>query len=124
MERAGVQCEVVFTERPGHAAEIVRQRADGYDAIFTLGGDGTAMEVAGALAGTPCPLGVLAGGTGNLLARAVGIPLDPKAAVPLLLRGEELLDPVVVGRIVRHVQAADLARMRLAASRTAVTMFW
>ncbi|HEY2855755.1 MAG TPA: diacylglycerol kinase family protein [Gemmatimonadaceae bacterium] len=109
LQKAGVQCDVVFTERPGHAAEIVLERAAAYDAVFTLGGDGTAMEAAGALAGTMRPLGVLAGGTGNLLARAVGIPLDPKRAVPKLLGGEEL--HIDLGRIlgtnpVRHFAVA------------------
>lgn len=98
LERAGIQCDVAFTERPGHAAELVRSRAAGCDAVFTLGGDGTAMEAAGALAETMLPLGVLAGGTGNLLARALGIPLDPKRAVPSLLAGEELR--IDLGRIV------------------------
>jgi diacylglycerol kinase (ATP) len=87
-ERARVQCDVALTERPGHAAELARERGRGYDAVFALGGDGTAMEVAGALVSTGIPLGVLAGGTGNLLARAVGIPLDVRRAVPLLVRGE------------------------------------
>jgi diacylglycerol kinase (ATP) len=97
LEKAGVQCDVAFTERPGHATEIVLERSAGYDAVFTLGGDGTAMEAAGALAGTMRPLGVLAGGTGNLLARALGIPLDPKRAVPSLLGGDEL--HIDLGRI-------------------------
>ena len=56
------------------------------------------MEVAGALAGTMRPLGVLAGGTGNLLARALGIPLDPRRAIPILLSGDEL--HIDLGRIV------------------------
>jgi len=97
LEKAGVRCDVCLTERPGHATEIVLERAAGYDAVFTLGGDGTAMEAAGALAGTGRPLGVLAGGTGNLLARALGIPLDPRRAVPSLLSGEEL--HIDLGRI-------------------------
>jgi diacylglycerol kinase (ATP) len=87
-ERAGVRCDVLLTERPGHAAELARGRGRDYDAVFALGGDGTAMEVAGALVGTEIPLGVLAGGTGNLLARAVGIPLDVERAVPTLLAGD------------------------------------
>ncbi|HKW12078.1 MAG TPA: acylglycerol kinase family protein, partial [Gemmatimonadaceae bacterium] len=57
LEKAGVQCDVVFTERSGHATEIVLARAADYDAVFTLGGDGTAMEAAGALTGTGRPLG-------------------------------------------------------------------
>jgi YegS/Rv2252/BmrU family lipid kinase len=90
-------CDVVLTEWPGHAAEIARERGAAYDAVFTLGGDGTAMEAAASLAGTGLPLGVLAGGTGNLLARALGIPFDARRAVPMLLAGEILVTDL--GRI-------------------------
>jgi YegS/Rv2252/BmrU family lipid kinase len=107
LEQAAIRCDVAFTERSGHAAELVRERASGYDAIFTLGGDGTAMEAAGALAGTTRPLGVLAGGTGNLLARALGIPLDPRRAVPTLLEGEELY--IDLGHIVSSEPARYFA---------------
>lgn len=125
LQKAGVHCDVVFTERSGHAAEIVLERSAAYDAVFTLGGDGTAMEAAGALAGTMRPLGVLAGGTGNLLARAVGIPLDPKRAVPKLLGGEEL--HIDLGRIlgtdpVRHFAVA--AGVGIDAAMVAETPSW
>ena len=125
LQKAGVSCDVVFTERPGHAAEIVAGRSATYDAVFTLGGDGTAMEAAGALAGTMRPLGVLAGGTGNLLARALGIPLDPKRAVPKLLEGEEL--HIDLGRIlgtdpVRHFAVA--AGVGIDAAMVAETPSW
>ena len=49
------------------------------------------MEVAGALAYSDIPLGILPGGTGNLLARALGIPRNVRRAVPMLLEGEERL---------------------------------
>jgi len=88
-ERAGVVCDVALTERPGHAAEIASARHHDYDAVFSLGGDGTAMEVAGALAATGHAFGVLPGGTGNLLARALHIPLGIDAAVKALLAGTE-----------------------------------
>ena len=87
-ERARVHCDVALTERPGHAAVLARERCRGYDAVFALVGDRTVMEVAGGLFGTGIPLGVLAGGTGNLLARAVGIPLDIRRAVRVLLDGD------------------------------------
>ena len=64
IEQASIRCDVAFTERPGHASEIALARAAEYDVVFTLGGDGTAMEVAGALAGSSRPLGVLAGAAG------------------------------------------------------------
>lgn len=84
---AGAGCDVCRTERAGHAGEIAAARGRGYDMVFTLGGDGTAMEVAGALAWSGIPIGVLAGGTGNLLGRALGIPRSVKHAVPALLDG-------------------------------------
>jgi diacylglycerol kinase (ATP) len=83
----GATCEVALTEHGGHAAEIARARAAEFDLVLTLGGDGTAMEVAGALAFGPTPIGVLPGGTGNLLARALGVPMRVERAVPALLGG-------------------------------------
>lgn len=105
--RAAVGCDVARTERPGHAAELARAAVafappapgapspgpaggatrPGYDALFTLGGDGTAMEVVGALAGSGIPVGILPGGTGNLIARTLGTPLGVAPAVAALLAG-------------------------------------
>jgi diacylglycerol kinase (ATP) len=86
---AGVGCDVMLTEAPGHATVIARTHAHKYDAVFTLGGDGTVMEVLSALAHQGPPVGVLAGGTGNVVARTLRIPLNPARAVPLLLAGDE-----------------------------------
>jgi YegS/Rv2252/BmrU family lipid kinase len=86
---AGVRCDAVLTEHAGQGAEIARSLAPRYDMVFTLGGDGTAMEVVGALAGTGRAVGILPGGTGNLIARTLGIPLNIRRAVAVLLTGEE-----------------------------------
>lgn len=85
---AGVACDVMLTAAPGHAATLTAENAHKYDAVFTLGGDGTVMEVLGVLAHRGPPVGVLAGGTGNVVARTLGIPLNPRRAVPLLLDGD------------------------------------
>jgi diacylglycerol kinase (ATP) len=77
------------TEAPGHAAVLARTHGAKYDAVFPLGGDGTLMEVLSALAYVGPPVGVLAGGTANVVARTLGIPLNPARAIPLLLVGEE-----------------------------------
>jgi diacylglycerol kinase family enzyme len=84
---AGVHCEVMPTRRPGHAAELAAEHSGGRRAVFVLGGDGTVMEVVGALARSGTPVGILPGGTGNLVARSLGIPLDVRRAVGALLPG-------------------------------------
>jgi YegS/Rv2252/BmrU family lipid kinase len=86
---AGVDCVLMQTEAPGHAATLAKSHAHKYDAVFTLGGDGTVMEVLGALAHQGPPVGVLAGGTANVVARTLHIPLNPARAVPLLLNGDQ-----------------------------------
>ncbi|MGH7620733.1 MAG: diacylglycerol/lipid kinase family protein [Gemmatimonadaceae bacterium] len=85
---AGVDVEVIVTTHAGHAAVVATERAPGVAAVFTLGGDGTAMEVIGALAHTGTPVGVLPGGTGNLVARALRTPRRIERAVPALLAGD------------------------------------
>ncbi|HEX9221199.1 MAG TPA: diacylglycerol kinase family protein [Gemmatimonadaceae bacterium] len=86
---AGVDCDLMLTEAPGHAWTIAKNHAHKYDAVFTLGGDGTVMEVLGALAHQGPPVGVLGGGTANVVARTLRIPLNPARAIPLLLNGDE-----------------------------------
>jgi YegS/Rv2252/BmrU family lipid kinase len=87
--REGVTCDVLVTTAPGHATELARAHAVDYDAVFTLGGDGTAMEVITALADIGPPVGVLPGGTGNVLVRSLGMPLTVGRSVRALLRGRE-----------------------------------
>ena len=86
---AGVEVREVTTSHPGHAREVLEARTETWDAVFVLGGDGTVMEVVGALAHSGIPVGVLPGGTGNLVAGVLGIPLGTMAAVRSLLSGEE-----------------------------------
>jgi YegS/Rv2252/BmrU family lipid kinase len=117
-----VECDVVFTERAGHAAELALAHAPHYDVVFVLGGDGTVMEVGGALAGTSTAIGVLAGGTGNLLARALGIPLSVRRAVSELLDGEELL--IDLGRFDSGRRFAIAAGVGIDAAMVAETPSW
>ena len=111
----------MLTERAGHAGEIgvaVGQRSD---IVFTLGGDGTAMEVAGSLAGSGVPIGVLPGGTGNLLARALGIPRDVTRAVPALLGGD--VRAIDLGVVLGH-RFAVAAGVGIDAAMVAETPQW
>jgi YegS/Rv2252/BmrU family lipid kinase len=86
--RGGWDVEVVGTTRPGHAGDLAREGlADGATAVAVYGGDGTVLQAASGLAGTGVPLAILPGGTGNQLARNLGIPRDPAAAVRVMLAG-------------------------------------
>lgn len=63
--------------------------AEGVDLVVVAGGDGTVRECAGALAGTDVPLAVVPSGTGNLLARNLGLPIDLVDAVHVALHGSD-----------------------------------
>jgi len=117
-----IECDLLFTEHPGHAAELAMRHAPQYDAVFALGGDGTVMEVAGAMAGTETPVGILAGGTGNLIARALGIPLKIKHAVPALLDGAQF--QIDLGRFESGRRFAVAAGVGIDASMVAETPSW
>jgi diacylglycerol kinase (ATP) len=87
IEREGYRCDVLRTSEQGDAAQAVAAEALRYDVIFTLGGDGTVMEVLGAIPENGPPVGILQGGTGNLVAKALHVPRSVKRAVRALARG-------------------------------------
>ncbi|MBC7544400.1 MAG: diacylglycerol kinase family lipid kinase [Candidatus Sericytochromatia bacterium] len=70
-------------------AERLARRAvsEGYDLVIGAGGDGTLNELTQGLAGTPVPLAILPGGTTNVLARELGLPLSINGALELIPRG-------------------------------------
>lgn len=87
--------------RPGaaQARELVDR---GVARVVVAGGDGTVREVAGVLAGTEVPLGILPLGTANLLARNLGLPLGRvEPMVRVALQGSER--QVDIGTV-RYVQ--------------------
>ena len=74
--------DVVLTERRGHARDLTLAAVRRGDRlVIAWGGDGTVNEVASALVGTSTALGIVAGGSGNGLAREVGLPLQAEAAL-------------------------------------------
>ena len=69
---------------PGQARRAMEQ---GATTVVAWGGDGTVMGVAATLVNSDASLGIVPGGTGNLLARNLGIPLDARRAIEVALTG-------------------------------------
>lgn len=77
LQDMGYDVSVQYTRYAGHATEIAREAAAaGHYAVLACGGDGTVNEVATGLVGTSTALGILPAGSGNGLARHIGIPVD------------------------------------------------
>lgn len=62
----------------------------GYDMVITAGGDGTVNEAANGIAFSQCSLGILPFGSGNGLARSLGLPLDLMGALKIIEEGHIL----------------------------------
>lgn len=89
LRRAGAD-EVRFVETTVADPGLGQARAAGEagaDVVVAYGGDGTVRACVAGLAGSNTPLAVFAGGTGNLLARNLGIPHDVESAAAVAVRG-------------------------------------
>ena len=81
---------VFITERGGHAREIALNAIGrGISTVVAWGGDGTMNEVGAALAFSGVALALVPSGSGNGLARELGIPFAPSAALDVAFGGVE-----------------------------------
>jgi diacylglycerol kinase (ATP) len=83
--------EIVFTEYRGHGTELAKEFVDkGFQTVIAVGGDGTVNEVAQALVHSNCSLGIIPIGSGNGLARHLGIPMATRKAIEQLNHSEPI----------------------------------
>ncbi len=94
--------------------------------VLACGGDGTITACAGVLAGSGVPLAVLPSGTGNLLARNLGLPrrLQPALAVALSGRDRRLDVGIVNGRPFLVMAGVGFDARALAASAPVRRLGW
>ena len=96
--QARPEADLRVTRRPGEAERhAAGAAAEGYDRVVAVGGDGTVQEVVNGLlaARDATELGILPLGTGNDLARSLGLPGEPAEAWK-----------VAIGRATRPIDAA------------------
>ncbi|WP_395726929.1 diacylglycerol kinase [Nakamurella sp.] len=99
LRRLGLAVDVVVTRSAEHCRHSAAAAvAAGCSAVAVCGGDGAVAAVLPVLAGSPVPLGVLPGGSGNDFARALGLPVrDAVAAARVVALG--VAGPVDLGRL-------------------------
>jgi YegS/Rv2252/BmrU family lipid kinase len=88
VEAHRVTAEIFVTERRHHARELAQAAlARGIEVVIAWGGDGTVNEVASVLVDRDAALGVVPSGSGNGLARELGLPFEPRTAFERALVG-------------------------------------
>jgi YegS/Rv2252/BmrU family lipid kinase len=82
------ESELLWTQGPGHAAELARSAAAARSRVVcAVGGDGTVSEVVNGLMPNPVPLVVVPTGSGNDFASMVNCPRTPQEFAALIADG-------------------------------------
>lgn len=81
--------EIAYTQYAKHGIIIAKEAAEkGVYAVVAVGGDGSVNDVAAGLIGTDTALAIVAKGSGNGLARSLGLPLNEPDAIDVINRGK------------------------------------
>lgn len=120
LRRTASHLEMIYTTAVQDATRVVREkRKEGWTLLLCAGGDGTINEVVNGMIeeNDPSsdhppapPLGILPTGTGNGLAREIGLPLDPWRAYHALLGGTP--KPIYPGKVTRRTGAPEIKEQR------------
>src|SRR5918993_926923 len=96
-----IDWDVSITHKAGDGERLAKQAIeDGADIVGVHGGDGSVMEVASALRGTPTPMAIFPGGTANVMSVELGIPNnDIEAAIDFLAKGMYTTRLIDMGRV-------------------------
>jgi diacylglycerol kinase (ATP) len=89
ISRRGLDCTLLETRYSGHATLLARRLAQRNRLrIGVMGGDGTISEVINGLSGSNVELAIIPIGTGNDVARSLGLPIDnPSVLLEIALEG-------------------------------------
>ena len=88
LARGGFDAEIRITTGPADAQRFAAEAlADGHQLVVAWGGDGTVNGVGAALTGSPVAMAIIPGGSGNGLARDLGVPRHAAAAFAVAASG-------------------------------------
>ncbi|MEO6831055.1 MAG: diacylglycerol kinase family protein [Chitinophagaceae bacterium] len=83
--------ETQYTQHAKHGTELARDAAEhGAHVVIAVGGDGSVADVATGLEGSRTALGIIPKGSGNGMARSLGLPLKVEEAIKLINIGKTL----------------------------------
>lgn len=98
LAECGFDTDVRYTGGRGDATRLAREAVgEGYAGVLACGGDGTVNETARALCGEKTALGILPAGSGNGLARHIGIPVDIDLSLDIITKNNVI--PVDYGSV-------------------------
>ncbi|NMH75376.1 diacylglycerol kinase family lipid kinase [Bacillus sp. RO2] len=99
LQEKSLPYQVSFTQHAGHAGELLENIDENLvQAVVVVGGDGTIHEVVNKLVYSKVALGIVPAGSGNDLARSLGVPFDVVGALARILEGSHhLIDVPKVG---------------------------
>ena len=81
LAQRGIEASLVATTAPGTASTLAREQIEsGCGLIIAAGGDGTINEVANGMLHSGVPMGIFPGGTANVLAREMEMPINLERA--------------------------------------------
>lgn len=85
LDKDKFEYDIAYTEYAHHATEIARQATtQGYNTVIAVGGDGSINDCVRGLVNSEVSLGIIPAGSGNGLARCLGIPLEVKKAIEVI----------------------------------------
>jgi diacylglycerol kinase (ATP) len=122
LDATGLAGDILLTTSAGHAYDLARDAVNAkVDLVVAWGGDGTINEVGRALAFSSTALAIVPSGSGNGLARDLGVPFVPREALAhALSRPARQIDAAeIAGRLFFSVAGIGLdARVAERVSRT------
>lgn len=100
LKDTGIEWDVSITHKAGDAERLANEAVEnGADMVGVHGGDGSVMEVASGLRGTPTPLAIFPGGTANVMSVELGIPTDLEASIEFIAQGNYTTRRIDMGSV-------------------------